>query len=175
MTLDVLKAFALVFAAAILQVAVFADALVLGGAPDVLLVTLVAVALLRGSVAGAFAGFLGGLLVDVATLGMLGLTSLVLTLVGYWTGRYGETVVARGRRLVPYLAVAAMTLLYPCGVLAVRFLLGEPAPARAVLLDSFFQTLLLNLLLTWPVLRLATRLLPPREAPPLSTGVGVVG
>ena len=52
---------------------------------------LVSVALLRGAVTGAVTGFFAGLIVDVATLGTLGLTALLLTLVGYWVGRYGET------------------------------------------------------------------------------------
>lgn len=174
MIVDAVKVAAIVFLAAVLQVAVFAEAFVLGGTPDILLVTLVAVALLRGSIAGAFAGFLAGLLVDIAMLEMLGLTSLVLTLVGYWTGRFGETS-APGRRYAPYLAVAAMTFLYLAATLALRFLLGEPAPAREVLLETFFQTLALNLLVTWPVYHLLGRLLPEREPVTLSTGAGVVG
>ena len=44
---DGLKAAALLFVATILQVSVFTQARVLGGEPDLLLVTLVAVALLR--------------------------------------------------------------------------------------------------------------------------------
>ena len=51
--IDGLKIVVLVFLGAILQVAVFSDVRILGGEPDLLLVTLVAVALLRGSVAGA--------------------------------------------------------------------------------------------------------------------------
>ena len=58
----------------------------------------VCIALAAGSIAGAVAGFAGGLLVDVMTLGTLGTTSLVLTLAGYWAGRYGETT-GRGRAL----------------------------------------------------------------------------
>lgn len=174
MIADSAKIVAIVFVAAILQVAVFAEAAVLGGAPDILLVTLVAVALLRGSIAGAFAGFLGGLLVDIAMLDMLGLTSLVLTLVGYWTGRYGETS-AGGRRYAPYVAVAAATFLYLAATLMVRYLLGEPAPARDVLLESLVQTMVLSVLLTWPVYGLLRRLMPEREHATLSAGVNVVG
>ena len=66
-------------------------ATILGATPDILLVTLVAVALVRGATTGAVAGFFGGLVIDIALLDTLGVTSLLLTLVGYWTGRYGET------------------------------------------------------------------------------------
>ena len=43
-------------------------------------------------------------------------------------------------------------------------MLGEPAPARLVLLDSLFQGIALNLLLTLPVYAVARRLLPPQGA-----------
>jgi rod shape-determining protein MreD len=62
------KAAVLVFLAAILEVSVFSDVKILGGVPDLLLVTIVAVALLRGSIAGACLGFFAGLVVDTATL-----------------------------------------------------------------------------------------------------------
>jgi rod shape-determining protein MreD len=162
MMLDALKVGLLVFVAAVLQMAVFAGMSVLGGVPDVLLVTLVAAALVRGATVGACAGFLGGLVVDIALLDTLGMTSLLLTLVGYWAGRYGETGPSR-RRYAPYLAVAVMTALFAMGLLALRFLLGEPAPAQEVLVGTLLQSIVLNLLLTWPVFALVRRLLPRRQ------------
>jgi rod shape-determining protein MreD len=156
-----LKVAVLVFVASILEVSVFSEAKILGGVPDLLLVTIVAVALLRGSVTGACAGFFAGLVVDTATLETLGLSSLLLTLIGYCVGRYGETT-GRDRTHAPFVSVAVVTVLYALGGLALRFVLGEPAPARVVLLDSLFQGIALNLLLTVPVYAVVRRLLPPR-------------
>ena len=51
-----------VFVAALLQVTLFASIDVAGGTADVLLLSLLAIALLRGAVTGAVAGFFGGLL-----------------------------------------------------------------------------------------------------------------
>ena len=79
--IDGAKAAVLVFLAAVLEVSIFSDVKILGGIPDLLLVTVVAVALLRGSVTGACAGFFAGLVVDTATLETLGLSSLLLTLI----------------------------------------------------------------------------------------------
>lgn len=171
---DALKIAAIVFSAAVLQTSVFADVVLLGSSPDLLLVALVAVALARGALAGAIGGFLGGLVTDVALLGTLGATSLLLTLVGYWTGRYGETT-ARDRRYAPYLAVAVLTLLYLLGSLGLRFMLAEPAPVRAVLLDTVVQAVVLNVLLMWPVYALVSRLLPRRDGVSLGSGVSVLG
>jgi rod shape-determining protein MreD len=160
--LDAVKAGVLVFTAAILQASVFADVDILGGTPDLLLVVLVCVALLRGSVYGAVCGFFGGLILDIADLGALGITSLLLTLLGYWIGRYGETT-GRGRSRAVYLVVPLATFLYALGGLFVHAILGQPAPARAVLLDSLFQGIVLNLILTWPVYRLGRLLFRSRD------------
>ena len=172
--LDWLKAAALLFLAAVLQVSVFSEAVVLGGHPDLLLVALVAVALLRGAVVGAAAGFWSGLLVDTANLKTLGVTSLLLTIAGYWIGRYGETT-GRDRTHAPFVSVAVVTVLYALGALAFRFVLGEQAPAREVLLETLFQTIGLNLLLTWPVYRVVRMLLPPLERALRAERVQVVG
>jgi rod shape-determining protein MreD len=171
---DAVKIVALVFVASILQVSIFSGVSILGGTPDLLLVTLVAVALLRGSIAGAAAGFLAGLIVDTATLEILGVTSLLLTLAGYWIGRYGETAV-RDRTHAPFLAVSFVTVLYALGALALRFVLGESAPAHAVLVDTLFQSIGLNLILTWPVYAVVRRLLPPRPRTVRTEEVPAIG
>ena len=146
---------------------------VFGGVPDLLLVTLVAVALLRGTIVGAGGGFFAGLLVDTASLGRLGLTSLVLTLAGYWIGRYGETT-GRDRVHAPFLAVAVVTVLYSFGLLLVHFVLGERAPAGAML-RGLGPAIALNLILTAPVYALVRRLLRPLDRSELSTEVQLLG
>lgn len=170
---DGLKAAALLFVAAILQVSIFTQVHILGGVPDVLLVTLVAVALLRGSMFGAVGGFFGGLLVDTASLGKLGLTSLVLTIAGYWIGRYGETT-GRDRLHAPFLSVAVVTVLYAFGLLIVHFVLGERAPAGAVL-RGVGPAIVMNLILTAPVYALVRRLLRPVEHGDVATEVQLLG
>jgi rod shape-determining protein MreD len=157
---DLVKVGLIVFVSAILQASVFSSVTIVGGTPDLLLVALVSVALLRGSIVGAAAGFLGGLLLDTATLGTLGFTSLLLTVLCYWVGRYGETT-GRDRSHAPFLAVGVVTVLYASAALALHFMLAEPAPAREVLVETLFQDLALNLLLTIPVYALVRRILRP--------------
>jgi rod shape-determining protein MreD len=159
MIVDWLKAAGFVFLTAILQVSVFADVTVLHGTPDLLLVAIICVALLRGPVMGAVIGFWGGLLVDTANLGTLGVTSLLLTVAGYWIGRYGETN-GRDRSHAPFVSVVVITFLYALGSLAFHYVLGDPAPARTVLWSTLFQGIALNLILTWPVYALARLVLP---------------
>jgi rod shape-determining protein MreD len=171
--LDGVKAAVLLFVAAVAQVSIFSQVHVFGAVPDFLLVALVALALLRGSVPGAVGGFFAGLIVDTASLGTLGLTALVLTVAGYWIGRYGETT-GRDRAHAPFLSVAVVTVLYEVGLLVVHFVLGESAPAGAVV-RSLVPAIVLNLILTAPLYALARRLLRPAEREELSAEVQLLG
>ena len=147
----------LLFLVAILQVSAFSSVRIGGAAPDVLLVTLVAVALLRGSITGAVAGFLTGLVVDITTLGTLGLTSLLLTLAGYWAGRYGETT-GRGRVHAPLVATVVATVFVEIGGFCLDSLLGEPLDLRSALI-ALPAAVIWNALLAYPVFGLVRRLI----------------
>ncbi len=158
--MDGVKAALLLFVASLLQLAVLTEYSAFRTA-SIVLVTLLSLALLRGSVFGAVAGFGTGLLLDTATLGTLGVSSLLLTVAGFWIGRYGETT-ARDRFHAPFLSVAVVTVLFAFGQLALQFLLGEPAPAGLVL-HGLPLGLLVNLLLTLPVYTLVRWMFPPPE------------
>ena len=168
------KAAVLVFVASILQVTIFSGIEILGGTPDVVLLTLVAIALLRGSIYGAACGFAAGLLVDTANLGTLGVTSLLLTLAGYWIGRYGETT-GRDRGHAPFVSVAVATVLVQFGALILHYMLGDSVSARRVLLEALPSKVALNLLLTLPVYALTRRLLAIATQPEGATEVRLLG
>ena len=133
-----------------LQAVIVSSLVIGGGAPDLLLIVVVSVGLLRGSIAGAAYGFAAGLVVDLLTLETLGITSLVLTLAGFWAGRYVETT-GRGRRLAPLLAVGVITVLAGAFAFVLHYMLGAEVVARHALVTSLVPTLLLNLLLALPV------------------------
>jgi rod shape-determining protein MreD len=157
MTLDALKVSAIVFVAVVLQTSIISTIEIRGGTPDLVLVTLVAIALLRGAIWGAAAGFAAGLLLDTASLARLGETSLLLTVAGYWIGRYGETT-GRDRSHAPLLSVAVVTILYAIGALALHVVLGDPVDAGTVLIGALIPGVVLNLLLTFPVYALVRRI-----------------
>jgi len=154
---DSLRAFAVVFVAAFLQVVIVSSLVIAGGAPDLLLVVVVALGLLRGSVPGAVLGFVGGLVVDVVTLGTLGVSSLILTLAGFWAGRYAETT-GRDRRLAPLIAVGTITMLAGAFGYVLHYLLDAEVVAGTVLVTALVPAFLLNLLLALPVYVLVRRL-----------------
>jgi rod shape-determining protein MreD len=152
-----LRTTALVFVAALFQAGVVSSAFVFGGAPDLLLVAVVVLGLSRGSTVGAIFGFGGGLVVDLLTLDTLGVTSLVLTLAGFWAGRYGETT-GRGRELAPFLAVGVITVLASVFGFALHYMLGEEVVAHQALVTALIPTVFLNLGLVFPVHRLVRRM-----------------
>ena len=152
-----LRTFAVVFVAALLQVVIVSSLIVAGGAPDLLLVVVVALALLRGSVPGALLGFTGGLVVDVVTLGTMGVSSLILTLAGFWAGRYAETT-GRDRRLAPLIAVGTITVLAAAFGYFLYYLLDENVVASHALIGALAPAFVLNLALALPVYALVRRI-----------------
>ena len=83
-----------------LEIALAIDARVLGAIPNFVLVVLVALALRFGPAWGAAIGFASGLLIDIAIQAPLGMSSLVLTPIGWGVGVFA------GRRRRVSLAMA---------------------------------------------------------------------
>jgi rod shape-determining protein MreD len=83
MIADGVKAVLLLTLAATLQIAFVDSFELVDGRADIVLLVVVGIALLRGPVFGAAAGFYAGLVLDMGTLGTLGLSSLLLTIAGY--------------------------------------------------------------------------------------------
>ncbi|MCC6223891.1 MAG: rod shape-determining protein MreD [Thermoleophilia bacterium] len=166
MIVDAVKAAVLAFAAALVQVS-FVNAFELSeGRADVVLLALVGIGLLRGPVFGACAGFFAGVVVDTATFGTLGLTSLLLTLTGYGIGRLGEsTSHQRNQRARVLIAALLATLALELGSLVVHTLLGGSASFGQVVGRVLAPSLGLNLLLAIPAYAVLRRLFPPPARP----------
>jgi rod shape-determining protein MreD len=171
--LDVVKAAILMLVAAVVQISFVNAFELVEGHADIVLLALAGVALLRGPIFGACSGFFAGLVIDTATFGTLGLTSLLLTLAGYAAGRLGEaTSQHQNPRARILIAVALLTVGVEIGSLVVHTLLGESASAGLIIGRVLFPTLALNLLLAVPFYALCRRLFPPpprreREIPEL--------
>jgi rod shape-determining protein MreD len=171
--LDSLRAFAVILVAALLQVVLVTSLVIGGGAPGLLLVVVVALGLLRGSVPGAALGFTGGLVVDLATLGTLGVTSLILTLAGFWAGRYGETT-GRERRLAPVIAVGTITVLAGAFGYVLYYLLDEQVAAGQALVTALVPAFLLNVALALPVHALVRKIVGPGQRADVAPEVEVL-
>jgi rod shape-determining protein MreD len=165
MTLDVLKAAALLLVVAIAQLTIFNPLQLVDGSLDVLLCVLVAIALLRGAAFGALAGFWAGLVVDTASLGTLGLTSLLLILVGYGAGWFGTATSVRSSQVSRVsIAVAGATVMLFVGSALVTVFLGISITFGSSLVRSMLPSLALNLVFAYPIF-LVVRLIFPVSRP----------
>ncbi len=140
----------------LVQTTVASHIRVLGASPDFALLAVVSVGLLRGSEIGALFGFIVGVGVAISLFGPLGLSSLVLVVVGYFSGRYAETAdVMSG--WTPVLAVVAGTTVAQFLTVVMQFLLERQTPVGFVVTRIFLPSLVLNGLLAAPIY-LLTRL-----------------
>jgi hypothetical protein len=151
---------AIVILTVVIQAAGVQSISLLGGTIDLVPLVVGAVALWGGSIAGAAVGFSCGLLIDL-TLGQnVGASSLVLTGVGYFVGRYGE-VNEPSHGLLPIPVAAAATAGYLIGTTIVSLMLAFDASLSVLAFRDMFLTIFLNTLIALPVFALIRRILRP--------------
>ena len=137
---------ALLLAALLLQTTVAPNLRILGASPDFALIIVVSVALLRGAQVGAVFGFLTGVLVGLALLEPLGMSALVLVVVGYFAGRYAETA-DLSAPVAPLVGVFAATLLANILFATLQYLLERQVPFGFWVGRVLIPSLVLNTLL----------------------------
>ncbi|MGW0733889.1 rod shape-determining protein MreD [Streptomyces sp. NPDC002851] len=139
----------LVAVALVLQVSVLAKLRLPGAVPDLMLLTVLALALVYGHVGGALVGFGAGLLADLAPPAdhALGRYALVLCVIGYLAGltkpESGQVRSATGPMVVVVGGALGSTLLYA----AVGFLVGDTGARGVGLGGLLFTATLYDLLL----------------------------
>ena len=160
---DIVKAVLLLTLVATAQIAIVNSFPLVDGHADIVLLCLVGLALLRGPIFGACAGFYAGLILDVGSLGTLGLSSLLLTIAGYWAGRFGDATSNEKNQAARILiAVGALTIGVEIGSVIVHLLLGnQTVSVGQTIVRVLLPTLALNLILAMPAYALCKRLFPP--------------
>lgn len=129
-----------------------------GATPTLVLVVVVLLAGQFGAAPGAASGFAGGLLLDIAppAAGTIGVTALLLTVVGYAIGRFAEAD-DRPWWSLALLAAAAAPLVVLAGAV-LGGLLGDPRvrwdEVVSLMASSAAYALVLGLILGLPVQRL---------------------
>lgn len=110
--------------ALLLQSTVFAGIRLFGARPELIVLVVTLVALAEGPNAGAVAGFVGGMWQDLLGAQTVGVTALVLTLVGAGVGTLRQYIVSES----PYIPASIVGIATALGIAAVGFvqvLLGE--------------------------------------------------
>jgi rod shape-determining protein MreD len=129
---------ALVVLAVVLQSAVVPHLPLPGGAPDLVLILVIAVGLLRGPAEGMLTGFAAGLLVDALAVQALGTAALVLVVAGCLAG-----LAARDAARSPGVAlpvVGVLSGLAAAGLGIVLLLSGQPHAGPAALVERAVTT-----------------------------------
>ncbi|HVS28069.1 MAG TPA: rod shape-determining protein MreD [Solirubrobacteraceae bacterium] len=144
----------------LVQTAAVSQVSLLGVTADLLPLIVMSVGLLAGSIAGSVMGFATGLLVDLALLQTLGLSSLIYVGIGYGAGRLRE-LRDPAHALIPVAVGAAATAIYQVGLSVMLFLLGAKAPDGLSLLRQILLTVIVNVVLAIPIYAGVRRLLEP--------------
>ena len=152
-----LRLAALGFLTVVVQTAAISQITVLGVSVDLSPLVVASVGLLAGSLPGAVLGFAVGLLVDLALVQTLGVTSLLFIAVGYWSGRLRE-LRDPAHGLVPLAVGAVATATATIGFALMQFLLGVRAPISWLLLRQVVVTILIGMLLALPIYALVRRI-----------------
>jgi rod shape-determining protein MreD len=144
-----LRLAALVVVGVLVQTTVAPHLTVLGAKPDTTLVMVMCVALLRGPMWGSVVGFATGLLLDIALMQTMGISSLLFTLAGYFGGRYGEGL-DTDSWVPPLFTVFLATLVVQFLNAVIMFLLGIEASVSFVLIRIVLPSAVLAALLASP-------------------------
>jgi rod shape-determining protein MreD len=148
------------FVGGILQLTAFSQITIFGVPADLAPLIVASIGFLSGSVSGAVFGFCFGLFVDTVLMQTLGVTSLVLTVVGYGAGRVRE-LRDPAHGLAPVAVGAAATAAAALGFAVLQFLLGVDASFSIQLIRQILMTVVINTLLALPVYALCRRALLP--------------
>ena len=140
------------------QIGVVSEVPVFGVSADLSPLLVAFVGLLCGSTVGAVTGFAVGLLVDLALVQTLGVTSLTLTIVGYWAGRLRELRDPQAA-LTPLLVGAAASGGAMVFYSIVQFLLGVDAPVSLELLRQIVLGAVVDTIIALPVWAIVRRCL----------------
>jgi rod shape-determining protein MreD len=131
------------------QISVVSEVPVFGVSIDLSPLLVAFVGLLCGSMMGAVAGFCVGLLIDLALMQTLGVTSLTFTIIGYWAGRLRELRDPQAA-LTPLFVGAVAASAAMVGYSIIEFLLGVDAPVSLELLREIVVGVLVDTAVALP-------------------------
>jgi rod shape-determining protein MreD len=140
------------------QIGVVSEVPVFGVSVDLSPLLVAFAGLLCGSMLGALTGFAVGLLVDLALVQTLGVSSLIFTLIGYWSGRLRELRDPQAA-LTPLLVGASASAVSLVGYSLIEFMLGVDAPVSLELLRQIVLGIVVNTIVALPMWAIVRRAL----------------
>lgn len=132
-----------------LQTSLFHHLSLFGVIPNLVLITTVCYGLLQGIWPGLYFGLLGGLCLDLAGSGVLGINITILGLLGFAAG-YLERMVFKGYLVIPLCAVLAGTIIAELFSYSILLAFGWRIAFLSFLGTTLLPLCLYNLVLTAP-------------------------
>lgn len=141
-----LVSFLILLASFVLQTTIVPHLRVFGVQPDLILVVVVTYAIIQGPAAGSMAGFVGGLLEDLALIRGVGLNVLCKTIMGYLGGLIERALFAENILLI-MMAIFVATVFNQLIYAGLIVLLGEkvvfwPTLSALILPSALYNALL---------------------------------
>jgi len=134
----------------IIQTVVFPHLALFGVVPNLILLITICFGLLEGIRPGLYMGILGGLCLDLASSGILGINIIALGALGFGAG-YLEKMVFKGYLLVPICLVQVGTVLAELFTYCILLAFGWRINFLSFLGSTLLPLCLYHLLLTGPV------------------------
>jgi rod shape-determining protein MreD len=144
----------------LVQIVAVSQVSIFGVNADLSPLLIASIALLCGSIPGALVGFGVGLFIDLALVQTLGLSSLILTVIGYGAGRLRELRDPQAP-LVPLAVGALASAVALVGYAVMQFMLGVDAPVSFLLLRQIVVGVAVDSVLALPLFALVRRVLEP--------------
>jgi rod shape-determining protein MreD len=148
----------------LIQLAVVAQFRLFGVVPDFIPVLVVSIGLLGGATAGATTGFVAGFLIDLTLVQTMGVSSLLLTIGGYFAGRLRE-LYDPVHPLTSSAVGASANVFFTVGFGIMQFSLGQPAPQPLGILWQVLMSAAWGALLAPVVFRVARWAMLPTLGP----------
>ena len=144
--------FLLLFSAVFLQCSFFQSLEIASIKPNLLMIVVVSIGLMRGRTSGLYAGFTGGLMMDLFFPGIIGFNALVYMWLGYAAGCFYRIFYDDDIK-TPILLVSAADFIYGTVWYAFSFLLrGRTAYffyLGRIIIPEILYTLILTMLTYW--------------------------
>lgn len=151
---------ALALAVVLVQIAAVSKITVLGANADLSPLLVAAVGYYCGAIPGALTGFGVGLFVDMALGGTLGVSSLILLVVGYGAGRVRELRDPQ-TPLSALVVGGAASAVAGVGYAVTVFMLGVDAPVSLLLVRYMLEAIAIDTVIALPTFLLVRRALEP--------------
>jgi rod shape-determining protein MreD len=129
----------------VLQNTIFSSIEIFGEVPNTALVLVLVISLLKGRFVGSIYGVFVGLLADILYSSVIGINSLILFFVGYYTG-FAKDSFSRDNLLTPVIFTILATIFYNAMYVLIIYFLTADVSLKLILQNIFSFEIVYNVI-----------------------------